>query len=198
MIDSEKIKILQLKIALHEDHSAFNELYVECLPSLIRFAYSFIKSREQAEEIASDVMLQVWNRRAQLCGVADFRLYLYVSTRNTALNYLKKQQREVVVSVEEPALWMKAADATPEQLLITAELLKKIQLAIQQLPPQCRLIYKLIKEDGLKYKQTAELLELSVKTIETQMGIAMKRLYEVFRNSFQEPATSVSRNPPKR
>lgn len=187
MIDCDQLTDLQQKVTLHEDEEAYGELFRICFPSLMRFAYSFIKSKELSEEIASDVLIKMWNNRKQLGHVKNFRLYLYISTRNTALNYLKKQRREISFVQDEAAIWLKADDATPEQLFITTELLKKIQEAIHQLPPQCRLIYKLIKEDCLKYREAADLLHLSVKTVEAQIGIAMKRLYQVFRNYLQEP-----------
>lgn len=184
MIDRDKIVDLQKRVGEFDDIHAYDALYIICFPVLTRFAYSFIKSRELAEEIASDVLIRVWNRRGKLHEISDFRLYLYISTRNAALNALKKQRQSHYFSLDETSVWMKTDDATPEQLFITAELQKKIQAAIHQLPPKCRLIYKLVKEDGLKYREAAELLHLSVKTVEAQMGIAMKRLYEgVFHRS---------------
>ncbi|MEO5947602.1 MAG: sigma-70 family RNA polymerase sigma factor, partial [Chitinophagaceae bacterium] len=64
----------------------------------------------------------------------------------------------------------------PEQLMMTNEMLGQVKKAINELPPRCRLIFKLIKEDGLKYREVAELLQLSVKTVEAQMAIALRRL----------------------
>lgn len=194
MINYDTINGLLEKVILYDDELAFASLYEHCYPYLSRFAYSFIKSRELSEEIASDVLLKIWRARHKLTDISDFRLYLYVSTRNASLNELKKQQRLQSYSLDESAVWMKADDCTPEQILITADLFKKIQNAVIQLPPQCRLIYKLIKEDGLKYREVAEVLHLSVKTIEAQMGIAMKRLYEVFQNSILEVSLQTSKN----
>lgn len=188
MIDCYQLALLQEKVALYDDESAYESMYMQCFLPLMRFAYSFTKSKEIAEEIASDVLFKIWDQRENITRIKDFRLYLYVSTRNMALNELKRQQRYHTFSLDDAPVWMKADDATPENLLITDELFKKIRTAISQLPSQCRLVYKLIKEDGLKYREAAELLHLSVKTIEAQMGIATKRLYEVFRNSIQEPA----------
>jgi RNA polymerase sigma factor (sigma-70 family) len=64
----------------------------------------------------------------------------------------------------------------PEKLMLTEEMMRQIKKAINDLPPRCRLIFKLIKEDGLKYREVAELLQLSVKTVEAQMAIALRRL----------------------
>ena len=66
--------------------------------------------------------------------------------------------------------------ADPETLLVSAEKVTKILLAIDQLPPRCKLIFKLIKEDGLRYKDVAKLLDLSVKTVEAQLAIAIKKI----------------------
>ena len=68
---------------------------------------------------------------------------------------------------------------TPEDLMITAELISQINKAINELPTKCRLIFKLVKEDGLKYKEVAELLHLSKKTVENQVGIALKKIHGV-------------------
>ena len=64
----------------------------------------------------------------------------------------------------------------PEQLMITSEMFRRVKEAIGELPPRCQLIFKLIKEDGLKYREVAELLGLSLKTIENQMTIALKKI----------------------
>jgi len=193
MANWDKIKILQQQISTGQEEKAYSDLFSVCFPYLARFAFSFVHSREKSEEIASDVLIAVWHKRHQLNRIADLKLYLYKSTKNTSLNYLKKQQRTPEYAFrEDRELWMKATDATPEQILISAELQQKIQNAIQQLPDKCRQIYKLIKEDGLKYKEVAVLLQLSVKTVEAQMAIAMKRLYEALRSVVQEPTSSIN------
>lgn len=189
MADLDKIKILQQQIGTEQGEMAFKELFSISFPYLARFAFSFVNSREKSEEIASDVLIALWNKRNSLGHIDDLKLYLYKSTKNTSLNYIKKQRRNPTYALtENRELWMKATDATPEQILISAELQKKIQMAIQQLPGKCRQIYKLIKEDGLKYKEVAGLLQLSVKTVEAQMAIAMKRLYASLRGIVQESA----------
>ncbi|HAN66119.1 MAG TPA: hypothetical protein DCQ34_07595 [Chitinophagaceae bacterium] len=71
---------------------------------------------------------------------------------------------------------LNATPATPEQLLITSEALRKVEAEIQKLPARCRLIFKLVREDGLKYKDIASLLDISVKTIDNQMAIALKKI----------------------
>ena len=87
-----------------------------------------------------------------------------------------QQKKRYSFSLDEVLVELKSIHFDPEQLMITAEMVKRIHQAIQQLPPKCRLIFKLVKEDGLKYREVAELLHLSVKTIEAQMAIALRRI----------------------
>ena len=85
-------------------------------------------------------------------------------------------KRQVILSAEDWLVQMNTIYFDPEQLMITEEMVRQIRKAVNDLPPRCRLIFKLIKEDGLKYKETAELLQLSVKTVEAQMAIALRRI----------------------
>lgn len=89
---------------------------------------------------------------------------------------MEKQKRTKTFSLDDVHTEFRSIYFDPEQLLITAEMFKRVCAAIQNLPPKCRLIFKLIKEDGLSYKEAAELLHLSVKTIENQMTIALRKL----------------------
>ncbi|MDE1190925.1 MAG: RNA polymerase sigma-70 factor [Arachidicoccus sp.] len=178
MLDRERLNDLKDKIALYESETAYKALFHICFPSLVRYAFTYIKSKESAEEIASDVLFNIWKHRKKLLIIEELRIYLYISTRNTALNYLKKENKHTIFNIDTADVWLKADDVTPEQLAISTETYHKINNAIRMLPAKCRLIYKLIKEDGLKYKEAAELLGLSLKTVETQMGIAIKKLHE--------------------
>lgn len=178
MPQSDKINFLQQQVALFNDEQAYESLYRMYYTPLMHLAQALVKSKQLGEEIVSDVFIHIWERRKQLTTVKNLTLYLYTSTRNTALNYLKKQKRERVHPLDDAAVVINDRDVNPEQLLITAELLKRIQEAIRQLPPKCKLIYQLVKEDGLKYREAAKILNLSIKTVEAQMAIAMKRIHE--------------------
>jgi RNA polymerase sigma-70 factor (family 1) len=176
MISPEEIKELQYKISADSDQHAYAQLYLAYMPYLLRFARSIIKNNELAEEVVSDVFIKVWQNRAELGKIDNLKLYLYVSTKNTALNYLSRHFRKDIISLEEMSLNISMGTYNPEQLLITSEAVKKINLEIQKLPPRCRLIFKLVKEDRLRYNEIARLLNISVKTIDNQMAIALKKI----------------------
>lgn len=169
---------LILHIALSGDEKAFRSFFLHHYPALLKFAHSILLSPPLAEEVVSDVFLNVWQQRSRLPQVENIRLYLYVSVRNRSLTALEKLRRERAVWIEESRVDVYSLYPDPERAMISSETLVSIRRAVEALPPKCRMIFKLVKEDGLSYKETADVLELSVKTIENQMGIALKKMAE--------------------
>jgi RNA polymerase sigma-70 factor (ECF subfamily) len=181
MIAANSLQYLIERVSLYDDTTAYKELFLKYYSRLLHFSYSITHSKETSEEIISDIFLQIWNKRKTLTGIQNFHLYLYVSTKNLSINRLRKLKKEKVFSLDEVIVEFKSIYYDPEQLLITSEMYKRIFQAIQALPPRCQLIFKLIKEDHLSYKEVAELLGLSVKTIENQMTIALKKISQSIR-----------------
>lgn len=177
MIESKStIQDLQHRIGRFDDQQAYKELYTSLYAYLFGFARTIVTSRETAEEIVSDVFIKLWERRRELHKIDNLKVYLYVATRNIAINYLDKQKRNPTNSINGREAEFSSIYFDPEQLLITADMLTLIQKAIDQLPPKCKIIFKLIKEDGLKYREVAEILSLSVKTVENQLAIALEKI----------------------
>lgn len=178
MIDRKEVIELQNKIALSRDQTAYTRLYRIYFIPLLQFSRSFVDSRENAEEIVSDVFLQLWQMENKLADIVNLTVYLYTCTRYLSLNYLRKQKRQTTCLLIEDELSFFTTNDNPEQLFIVSELVKRIDSIVNMLPPRCRLIFKLIRQDGLKYHETAKALDVSIKTIEAQMGIAIKKISE--------------------
>jgi len=159
------------------DHFALKELYDLCANSFFQLALAIVHSSEMAEEIVEDVFIQVWKNRARIPEIDNLYFYLYVSTRNISKTYLRKYKNRKFIQFDEVQLPYFRIDLTPEDLMISGEIVNRINAAINMLPPKCRLIFKLVKEDGLKYKEVAELMGLSVKTVENQLAIALKKIH---------------------
>lgn len=176
MITVDKIQYLQHRVARFDDHYAYKELFSSFYAYLFHFAMTLVKVRESAEEIVSDVFIKVWEKRKGLEAIDNLKVYLYVSTRNTALNEIEKQKKQAVRHIEELSEELPAIYLNPEQMLITADMLSFIRKAVDQLPPRCRMIFKLVKEDGLKYREVAEILDISTKTVENQVAIAVQKI----------------------
>ena len=164
------------RIANEDDPNAYKELFLSYYDRLFQFALSITHSKQFAEEVVSDVFLKIWLKRKSLIKIQNKHLYLYICAKNHSINKLAKEKRREVFSFDECLVEFQSVFFDPEQLMITEEMLRRIQTAINQLPSRCQLIFKLIKEDGLKYKEVAELLGISLKTVENQMAIALKKL----------------------
>lgn len=175
------IQPLLQKIQLLDDQKSFKKLYQLLFFRLYQFAYSFVHSKESAEEVVNDVFLNVWQKRKTLDMINNFNVYLYVSVKNASLNYLRKSNLNLPLSLDELVMHHMRIVPNPESIMITRELESIIHKAIQQLPPKCKLIFKLIKEDGLSYKEVAAILGISVKTVDTQLYIALKKLTRIIR-----------------
>ena len=176
MIAVANIKYLQEQIARNDDAVAYKELFVSFYNPLLRFAVTLVKSKEQAEEIVSDVFINIWEKRKRIDSITNLKVYLFIAVKNTSLNYLRKQGKNLINSIDEGAVEYKSIYFNPEQLLVTAEMVARIKAAIELLPPKCKLIFKLVKEEELKYKDVADILGISVKTVESQLAIALKKI----------------------
>lgn len=168
--------MLQQALACFDDMQAYRQLFVLFQPSLLEYAISILKSKQLSEEIVSDVFIAIWLKRQQLDKIENLPFYLFTAVKNRAINELHKQKRTGSISLDEAAVEFRSLYHDPEQKLISEEMIRNIQDSIRQLPSRCELIFKLVKEDGLKYKEVAELLNLSIKTVENQMSLALKKI----------------------
>lgn len=169
---------LQHAIATKDDQLAYAELFMRFSPLLTRFTKSLVHQKEVAEEIVSDVFMRIWEKRKNLDQVQHFKMYLYISARNFAVNYLRSKNHRLSLRVEELTVDIRAFSASPYEQAVISDVQRKLSEAVNNLPNRCRLIFHLVKEDGLKQKEVAELLHLSPKTIENQLAIALKKLAE--------------------
>jgi RNA polymerase sigma-70 factor (ECF subfamily) len=184
MISEYDIFELSKRIA-NNDQLAYRQLFIRFYAKLIRFVFSITKNKELAEEIVSDVFINVWRRRSNLEEINNLKLYLYVSAKNITFNYLKKLHREKIEDLDAIEIEPEAPFADPGQAMITREMNLRLKSAINELPPRCKLIFILVKEDGLSYKDAAKLLNLSVSTIDNQLSIALKKIAEAIQYSFK-------------
>ncbi|RXK80820.1 RNA polymerase sigma-70 factor [Filimonas effusa] len=169
------LKTIQIAIS-NGDEQAFAKLYQQFHKRLWSFCKSIIRSSESAEEIVEDVFVKLWCNRANLVNIEDLTVYLYVAVKNRALNTLSKKAQELVTSPFDFLEIELDGNVTPYDVLINAEMVGCMRKAIDELPPRCKMIFKLIREDGLKYKEVADILNISVNTIDAQMAIAVKRI----------------------
>lgn len=158
------------------DHAAFDTLFRAYYASLVGFAQSLVRERALAEELSQDVMLELWRRRESLVLQESVRAYLYQSVRNRALNHLRHERIE---RTRQPDLEPDASMAPPpDQEVAERDIDAAVRAAIAKLPPRCREVFEASRVHGLTYGEIATTLGISVKTVEAQMGKALRILRE--------------------
>lgn len=167
---------LLARVSQHDDPAAYKEIFLYYYKRLVHFSAAITRNHEFAEEVVNDVFLKLWMNRKSLSEIENFHLYIYVTTRNLSINRYIKEKKLQSIELDSHLDELEIEYHTPEDLMITSEMKERIDMAIRSLPTRCRIIFKLIKEDGFKYKEVAALLEISQKTVENQMAIALKKI----------------------
>lgn len=153
----------------------FEETFRKYYQSLCNYANSILKEMDEAEEVVQNLFLSVWEKRSELEISISLKSYLYRAVHNHCLNRIK----HLKVREEYQQYAVNFYDASYEsvsQTVMKNELEQKIEEAIRKLPEQCRLIFRMSRFEELKYHEIAEQLELSPKTVENQIGKALKIL----------------------
>ena len=195
MIHNSQIKELLVQLAEEQCEKAYKSLFLLLHNRLIEFSAAIVKSQEDAEEIVSDFFIKVWQKRTVLATIENPKLYFFVSVKNLSINRLFANKKIVAPLVEEWDTNINSPFFNPEELMISKEAVAKIMFSVNQLPPKCKVIFKMVKEEGLKYNEVAQLLEISPKTVEAQMAIALRRIKQCteFKNEFPEVHSLLTR-----
>ncbi len=189
-----QLKELQKTVASGNE-MAFTQLYLHFGKKLVHFSVSLVRSKEIAEEVVEDVFVRLWSNRSQITGIENITVYLYVAVKNRSLNSLSQKARELIAApfdYLDTVIDEFAPD--PYNIMITSEMMTNMQHAIEDLPPRCKMIFKLVREDGLRYKEVADILNISVNTIDVQMAIAVRKICTALR--INNPAKSTKYFPP--
>lgn len=163
------------------DVATFEALFREHCQALVRFALRLTRDLPAAENAVQEVFLKVWRDRARLDPAANVKGYLYTAVRNEALKYLRHAEVE---RRSAPDLAVTSSRVTtPEDELRGKAVADSVHEAVALLPERCRLIFTMNRFDRLTYAEIARVLEISIKTVETQMGRALAFLREALVDS---------------
>lgn len=182
------------QICFEDNLKAFELLFHSLNTRLIKFSIFYIRQKEAAEEIVSDVFVKCWENRKNLNAITNPETYLFVAVKNQSFNYLKKYSNIHLVQIEDSDEVKFINTVDPEKELERKELHFLLDQAIGTLPQQACIIFKLIKEDGMKYKEVAEILNISPRTVQTQLFRAMKKL-SIILSEHRECAKSAEKRP---
>lgn len=184
------------KICEADDEKAFEEIFQIFYERLLSFCIIYVKDKAFAEEIVSSVLLKLWMKRKET-EIRNLETYLFIAVKNTSLNHIKQYSNLRLVYLEDAGVHEIVNPHDPGKELERRELIFKMNEAIETLPLQCKIIFKLVKEEGLKYKQAAEILDISPRTVETQLVRAMKKLDNILTPYIQsQNAATTNRSKP--
>jgi RNA polymerase sigma-70 factor, ECF subfamily len=164
---------LFLKIK-HSDKKSFETLFKTYYAPLCQFSRKYVKDKDDCEEIVQGFFLKMWDKREELDINQSVKNYLFSSIRNRCLNYIKHEK----IKMEYQSDMMKNPDGQIDttNFIMEVDLIDRIDQSIAALPARRREIFVLSREHGLKYREIADQLGISIKTVETQMGQALKEL----------------------
>jgi len=169
---------------MESNEAAFTALFRLFYKSLYNFAMQYVHQPEVAEEVVNDVFIKIWKQKATLLEIQNLESYLFIAVKNGSLNYIK-QYSHYHIAIDDDNTGKLVSLHNPEQDIEWKELYFKLQQAVNDLPDQCRTVFRLVKEEGFRMKQVAEILGISPRTVETQLYRAIKRLDGVLNEQYQ-------------
>ena len=180
MVSEKEILITKLSAG---DTKTYEMLFKLYYVRLTFFANRFLNDINAAEEIAGEVFTILWEKKEQLTFSASVSSYLYKMTQNRCLNYLKHQKIEnLYFNYLQRNNLLDPCSTEAEDSLDDKELAMQIQAAIDSLPEKCRRVFMMSRFEEMKYKDIALELDISLKTVERHVGIALERLRQMLKH----------------
>ena len=133
------------------------------------------------KDVISDVFVGIWQNRSKLNSIKNIDNYLFISIKNQAYRHIRDNNQHQSISIEKLQETELVNNHSPEQEMLYEEMRQMIEMVINSLPNRCRLIFTLIRGEKKTYREVAELLSISEKTVHAQMCIAIKRLREIIK-----------------
>ncbi|RYD51760.1 MAG: RNA polymerase sigma-70 factor [Sphingobacteriales bacterium] len=162
-----------------ERNTSFQQLFAREYEGLCRYAFTYLHDEHTCEDVVQDTFVKIWETKRELIDNPNIRFYLFTAVRNNCISYLRKAKTSAVILTEEtPEPFPEPTIPATQLLAMEDEKTRQIAEALNQLPPKCREVFMLVKWQGLSYKDAAATLGISVKTVENQMGKAIK----IFKN----------------
>jgi RNA polymerase sigma-70 factor (family 1) len=168
--------VLWNKICLEDDIKSFEQLYRFLYSRLIKFSVYYVVDKQAAEDLVTEVFVKCWENRAASTHVLNPESYFFIAVKNQSLKYLKKNSSVTFIDLVDVEEGISITAETPEYIMETKELHRQLDFAIADLAPQAAMVFRLIKESGMKYKEVAELLNISPRTVQTQLFRAITKL----------------------
>lgn len=183
-----KYKFIRFKEELSQE--SFTDFFNHYYNRLIQFAITIARSELLAEEVVLDVFLKLWEQKEMLGTIDNIETYLYISVRNKAINVLKSEYKFRFEMLKDSHIQLADYKPLAESELIGHEMFGILNDAVTRLPSKCKIIFKLIREDGLSRNEVAQILNISVKTVDNQVAIAVRKIAKQLNIDLSNPKNS--------
>jgi len=160
------------------DESAFNFIFEHFYSSLCFFSFKYVSDMDKARSLVQQVFVDIWIKREKLEVSRSVKSYMYNAVRNKSIDYLRKEKNTIQITEKIENI----KEIPFHDLIEETEQINKINNVINDLPEKCREIFILCRFEGMKYKQIAEKLDISIKTVEMQVSIALKKIRKKLSN----------------
>jgi RNA polymerase sigma-70 factor, ECF subfamily len=162
-----------------DDNGAYEMVFSKYYRPMTAYAFRFLGNLADSESIVQDVFLRLWQKRKEIMITSSLQNYLFRSVKNHCINYIEHEK--IKTGYQTMVIRDEADRSEYSEFFLEFGLKKRIEAAIALLPGKRQEIFRLAREDGLKYREIAERLEISVKTVETQMTLALRQLRELLK-----------------
>lgn len=183
MIHDEELFIFNRMV--EGDKEAFRFFFEKYYPDLCNLINLYLHDPAMAEEIAQDIFIYLWEKKEAIKIASSVKSYLLRASKNRSLNYLRNEKSKLDIHQQLAGFSRNGADM-PDSVMDSNQLREIIENAINALPERCREVYILGKEKSLSYKEISRELGISVKTVEVQMGTALKKLRDQLRPYYND------------
>ena len=173
-LSEKEISQLLKQIAERDDVKAFSVFFEQYHSKLLRLAHMFVSSPQMAEDVVSDVLINLLRNRKETFNKENFIGYLYQCIKNKSLDHLKNNKKQPLVDINyNDADYFIIEKSNPQSQLIQKEFEMLVAECVENLPPKRKLVFKMVKDDGLSYKKVGSLLNISERTVEVHLRLAM-------------------------
>lgn len=143
---------------------------------LFLFIRGIVNNSESAEELVSDVFVKIWNKRDTISNINNIKSYLFILARNESISFIRKNKRIKIVNLEEIEEYYFAPLESDGSELFNQDMIDKINTAIDLLPAKCKMAFSMAKINGLKYKEIAEIMNISPYTVKNHIAYALEKI----------------------
>jgi RNA polymerase sigma-70 factor (family 1) len=180
---NNNLEIFKNTTSIHDEKS-FGVFFDHFYPKLFRYAVYFVSQPKFAEEIVSDVLYKLLTRGKRLEGIDNINYYLYNAIKNQCITFLRDKNPMKIESDSHDDFFIGPVD--PENQLVGQENLSWVEKKVNNLPARKQLVFRLVREEGMTFKEVGDLLDISPRTVETHLGLAIKDLCQSLNLFFRD------------